>query len=111
MRQKNFQNLEKVINELPDFENASTGHDGNLISGGQAQRIGIARALYKNNPILILDEATNALDVELERKILNNINKLSKKIIIIVSHRKETLLNCDHIYELKDKKLTKIVDK
>lgn len=107
----NYTNLEKVINELPDFENASTGHDGNLISGGQAQRIGIARALYKNNPILILDEATNALDVELERKILNNINKLSKKIIIIVSHRKETLLNCDHIYELKDKKLTKIVDK
>ena len=107
----NYTNLEKVINELPDFENASTGHDGNLISGGQAQRIGIARALYKNNPILILDEATNALDVELERKILNNINKLSKKIILIVSHRKETLLNCDHIYEFKDKKLTKIVDK
>ena len=107
----NYTNLEKVINELPDFENASTGHDGNLISGGQAQRIGIARALYKNNPILILDEATNALDVELERKILNNIYKLLKKIIKIVSHRKETLLNCDHIYELKDKKLTKIVDK
>ncbi len=107
----NYTNLEKVINELPDFENATTGHDGNLISGGQAQRIGIARALYKNNPILILDEATNALDVELERKILNNINKLSKKIILIVSHRKETLLNCDHIYEFKDKKLTKIVDK
>ena len=103
----NLTHLDKIIDKFPDLENSSTGHNGNLISGGQAQRIGIARALYKNKPILILDEATNALDIDLESKILKSIFQLSKKIVILVSHRKETLLHCDCIYEFKNKTLVK----
>ena len=79
---------------------------GKNFSGGQIQRIGIARALYKNPKILILDESTNSLDVVSEKDIINEIFKLDKKmIIIIIAHRSESLSRCDKIYELQNKKI------
>jgi ABC-type bacteriocin/lantibiotic exporter with double-glycine peptidase domain len=70
--------------------------DASLFSGGQRQKIAIARALYKNNDILILDESTNALDLKTEAKIIKNLHSIkSNKIIIIISHRKETRRLCD----------------
>lgn len=79
---------------------------GTNISGGQKQRISIARALYFNPKILILDEATSGLDAQLERKILINIRKKFKNItIFVVSHNARTLQICNKIYELKRKKL------
>ena len=79
---------------------------GTNISGGQKQRISIARALYFNPKILILDEATSGLDPQLERKILINIRKKFKNItIFVVSHNARTLQICNKIYELKRKKL------
>jgi ATP-binding cassette subfamily C protein len=101
--------LDKIINKLPNFENTHLGYDGSLVSGGQAQRIGLARALYKNRPILILDEATNALDLDLESKILKNIKMLKKKIIIIVGHRKESLAYCDRIFSIKNNMIEEII--
>jgi ABC-type bacteriocin/lantibiotic exporter with double-glycine peptidase domain len=101
--------LDEIIDKLPNLENTHLGYDGSLVSGGQAQRIGLARALYKNRPILILDEATNALDLDLEDKILKNIKMLEKKIIIIIGHRKESLAYCDKIFSIKDNMIKKII--
>lgn len=83
-------------------------HGGN-ISGGQLQRVGIARALYNNKDLLIFDEATNALDEETEKKIVLRLIEMKKeKTLIFVSHNLELLKNCDHIYEVKEKKIFKI---
>ena len=78
--------------------------DGLNISGGEKQRIGIARALINNPDLIILDEATSCLDTETENKVLDTIKKL-KKTSIIVSHRYNALKNCDKIYLLKNKEL------
>ena len=99
---------EKIANQwlevvqLPDLSKRLPSE----LSGGQKQRIGIARALYRNCQFLILDEATSALDSKTESQIINNINKLNKKIsILIVAHRKSTLEGCDKIFEVNNGKL------
>ncbi len=76
--------------------------DGLNISGGEKQRIGIARALINNPDLIILDEATSGLDIETENKVLDTLKKLNKTSII-VSHRYNALKNCDKIYLLKNK--------
>ncbi len=82
---------------------------GSNISGGQLQRIGIARALYQNKEIAIFDEATNALDEELENRIMSKLNDMkSKKTIIVVSHNIELLKKFDHIYNIEKGKINKI---
>ena len=93
--------LEDMINELPKGLNTNVGELGMNLSGGQRQRIGIARALYRQPKLLILDEFTNALDKELEKKVLHNIYSLKKNMtVIIVSHDKNVLENCDNIIKL-----------
>ncbi len=100
--------LEDLITSLPDGIETIVGERGIKLSGGQIQRIGIARALYIQPKILILDEATNALDNETEKQLIINLNKIENMITkIIVSHRLSTLQNCNEIYELIDKKLVK----
>ncbi len=85
------------------------GERGTRLSGGQIQRIGIARALYKSSEILILDESTNALDEKTEKEFLNFLNELKKEItIIFVTHKKNTLQNVDAIYEIKNNEIIKI---
>ena len=89
---------------LTDFFNSSNqeqnlGERGVQVSGGERQRIGIARALYYDRNIYIFDEATNALDENTESKILENLKfYLKNKIVIIISHKKTTLKFCDKIY-------------
>ena len=91
--------IHEFIDSLPNKYNTRVGENGILLSGGQRQRIGIARALFNKKEILTLDEATNALDILTEQKILNNINK--KKITIIqISHRLNTLEGYDKIIKL-----------
>jgi ABC-type bacteriocin/lantibiotic exporter with double-glycine peptidase domain len=90
--------INEFIDLTKDLETNKLGESGLKISGGQSQRIGIARALYRNPDILIFDESTNALDLDLENKLLNNIfEKYSSKTFIIISHRKETLIKCNKI--------------
>ena len=79
------------------------GERGISLSGGQLQRIGIARALYRDNNILVFDEATSALDVKTENYIIKNINKVAKeKLLILVSHRLNNLTNCDLIFKINN---------
>ncbi len=92
---------EFVINELPNQYHTTIGERGVRLSGGQRQRIGIARALYHNPQVLILDEATNALDNLTEQAVMEAVNNLSKQVtIILIAHRLNTVRNCDKIYLL-----------
>tara|TARA_A100001015_G_scaffold180321_1_gene200595 strand:+ start:5852 stop:6157 length:306 start_codon:yes stop_codon:yes gene_type:complete len=76
------------------------------LSGGQRQRIGIARSLYKGGEILILDEATNALDMETEKNIVKTINSLDEEItLIIIAHNLSTIEGCDRLIVMDNGKI------
>ena len=102
-------NLEYFLKKLPNGLNQIIREDGQNISGGEKQRIGIARALLNNPDIIILDEATSGLDTFTESKVLDTINKI-KKTVIIVSHRINTLKFCDKVYSI-DKSTLKLINK
>ena len=98
--------LKSFINSLPNGEETIIGNMGIRLSGGQKQRIGIARALYHNPSVLILDEATSSLDIENEQKIMNEIFSSSQsKTLIIITHRHQTVQNCDNIFLLDKSRL------
>ena len=101
--------LEKDIEKLNDGINTIIGSSGNNFSSGQIQRLGIARALFKESEILILDEATSSLDNETEKQFLEVIKKIKKtKTIFFTTHREKPLDVCDVIYEIRDKSLIRI---
>lgn len=100
--------LDEYVMELPERLETSVGERGVRISGGQKQRLGIARALYRNPEVLIFDEATSALDTSTEKEITKSIEQLAnKKTIIIVAHRHTTIQNCDIIYKLENGSIKK----
>ena len=102
-------NLEEFINNLSKGIDTNVGNQGSNISGGQLQRIGIARALYASPEILIMDEATNSLDEETEKKVIESINRIDQiKIKIIISHRQSTVNSCNKIYLLDKGNIKKI---
>ena len=112
-RETSDQEISKVINalkkariyefvkSLPDGLDTKVGERGVKLSGGQKQRIGIARALYGDPKILVLDEATNQLDKENEMAILDTINNIEDVTVIIISHNKSALVNCNKIINIK----------
>ena len=98
--------LDTYIQSLPEGLDTRVGESGVRFSGGQRQRIGIARALYHEPEILVLDEATSSLDNETEQAVSDAISLLSgDKTIIIIAHRLSTVENCDHLFFFKDGRL------
>ena len=95
--------MKNFVDSLPEKYETLVGEDGSRLSGGQNQRLGIARAIYKNPKILILDEGMSALDIPTEEKIIKNIlENLNDITLIVISHRPSSLKFCDKIYEVKD---------
>ena len=95
-----------VINDLPNKYETIIGESGTRLSGGQCQRIGIARALYHQPSVLILDEATSALDIDTENKIMDLIFKIGNhKTIIMITHRINSLKNFKKIISIRDGKI------
>ena len=94
------------IQELPDKYDTLIGENGVRLSGGEKQRISIARAMLKKSPIILLDEATSSLDADTENKIQKAINKLTKnKTTIVIAHRLSTILNANKIYVIESGKI------
>lgn len=101
--------LHNFIALLPAGLDTRIGDSGALLSGGQRQRLSIARALYRNADVLILDEATGQLDVETEQAVLTAFDKIDREItVLIVAHRMSALRYCDRIFELKNGRLRPI---
>ena len=102
---------DKFIKDLPGQLDYMVGTHGRKISSGQKQRIVIARAFYDAREILVLDEATNAIDENTEKEIYQNIiDEKGSKTIIIVSHNKSNLSFCDNKYEIKDGSIIKLIN-
>jgi ABC-type multidrug transport system fused ATPase/permease subunit len=98
---------EFIVNELPQGYDTVVGDRGVRLSGGQRQRIGIARAIYHDPAILVMDEATSSLDSITEDAVMDAINNLShSKTIIIIAHRISTVRKCDVIYMMDKGRIT-----
>jgi ABC-type bacteriocin/lantibiotic exporter with double-glycine peptidase domain len=101
--------LEKLVETKNEGLEFLVGEKGIKLSGGQVQRIGIARALYKKPEILILDEATNALDEYTQNKIINNIYKdMKEKTVISISHDFKALKYCDKVFSISKNKFIQL---
>lgn len=99
--------LEEFVDSLPENLDTVVGERGVRLSGGQRQRIGIARALYHNPSILVLDEATSSLDTPTEHGVMQAVQALQgSKTVIIVAHRLSTVEYCDRLYRIEASRLT-----
>lgn len=102
-------NIKDFIETLPLSYNTKIGNEGNGLSQGQKQRILIARAVYKNPQFVFFDEATNALDANNEKIIMNNLNTFFKgKTVLVIAHRLSTVRHADQIVVLKDGKIVEV---
>lgn len=102
---------DEFINKLPDSYNTLIGENGERLSGGERQRISIARAMLKDAPIILLDEATASLDAENESKIQNALSELIKnKTVLIIAHRMRTVLGADKVVVIKDGSIEEMGD-
>ncbi len=97
---------DNFINKLPQGYDTIVGERGQKLSGGQRQRIALARAVLKNPPILILDEATSAVDNETEAAIQKSLEKITQnRTTIVIAHRLSTIRNADCIYVMEHGKI------
>lgn len=97
----------EFISELENGINTLLGERGAGLSEGQMQRVAIARAVFSESPVLLLDEATSALDELTEKRLLENLRKMTDKTVVIVTHRPAALEICDSIYEFTEKGIVK----
>jgi ABC-type multidrug transport system fused ATPase/permease subunit len=99
--------LDEFVNSLPEGINTIVGERGVRLSGGQRQRIGIARSLYHDPQVLVLDEATSSLDNDTEQGVMEAIKLLKDKTVLIVAHRLSTVAHCDRIFRIEQGKLAR----
>ncbi|MBR3070951.1 ABC transporter ATP-binding protein [Fibrobacter sp.] len=103
LRAAKLANCDEFVQKLPQGYDTVIGENGDTLSGGERQRISIARAILKDAPIVLLDEATASLDVENESKIQQSISKLvQNKTVIIIAHRMRTIANADKVVVLQN---------
>ena len=97
---------EEFINKMPDGFETVIGENGVRLSGGEKQRLSIARAMLKKSKIILLDEATSSLDAETEEKIQNAVNHLTKgRTTLVIAHRLSTVINSNKIYVIEKGKV------
>lgn len=102
--------LDGFVASLPDGLETLVGERGIRLSGGQRQRIGIARAIYHDPSVLVLDEATSSLDTAIDHEVMQAVRAMQgTKTIIIVAHRLSTIAHCDRLYQLDQGRLVKVV--
>ena len=102
-------NLAGLIGDLPQGIDTVVGHNAMQLSGGQRQRLAIARALYKDAPILILDEATSALDTESERAVQEALQGLMRnRTTLVIAHRLSTVMHADRIVAMDAGRIVEI---
>ena len=94
--------IKEFIEKQPDKINTFIGYEGSRISGGQLQRIGIARALYSKPSVLILDEPTSSLDRQNEEQIINSLFSIENITVIVISHNQNILKKCDQVLNLEN---------
>ena len=105
----NFAAASDFIEKLPQGYETIIGENGVRLSGGQKQRISIARAVLKDSPIILLDEATSSLDAESEEKVQNAIINLTKnKTTLVIAHRLSTIVRADKIFVLNQGKIVDV---
>lgn len=99
-------NAEEFVEKLPNQYDESVGESGGKLSGGQKQRLSIARAVYKNPPIMVLDEATSALDTQSEKLVQDALeNMMNNRTSVVIAHRLSTIVNADKIIVMEDGKI------
>lgn len=103
-------NLRDYIDKLDKKEQTFVGDRGIRMSGGQRQRLGIARCIYFEPKLIILDEPTSSLDLENEKLIIEDIYKLKNYTLIIISHRHSILKNCDRLFKIENNKMINVTD-
>ena len=102
-------NLKTFVDALPQGQDTVVGHNAMQLSGGQRQRLAIARALYKDAPVLILDEATSALDAESERAVQEALQRLmQKRTTLVIAHRLSTVQHADRIVVMEAGRIVEI---
>ncbi len=97
--------LDDFVATLPQGLDTLVGENGFGVSEGQAQRIGIARAVLHNAPILLLDECTSALDAATEEQLLNNLRTLRDRAVLLISHKNTTVAGCESVWRLENGRL------
>lgn len=102
--------LADFVSSLPDGLQTRVGERGVRLSGGQCQRIGIARALYNDAPVLVLDEASSALDSATEAAVMETVNSFRRdKTVLIIAHRLSTVAGCDELYKVDSGRVRRLV--
>ena len=105
-KQQKKANCDEFVSKLPDGYNTYIGENGAELSGGERQRISVARALLKDAPIVLLDEATASLDAENETIVQEAISNATKgKTVIVIAHRMRTIENADKVIVLNEEKV------
>lgn len=101
-----FASISNLVNSLTNKDESQIGELGSKLSGGQLQRLVLARTLYKNSELIILDEVTSSIDEENQNKIMESIKLLSKsRTFIIISHQENILRKCDKVFNIKNQSM------